>query len=82
MYVCIAFLDYASLCTATSVPVIPVPYITLDVTEGVDALTVPSEDDAVSAVVLVPMGFPFGNFIHTAVYVSPSAFGGDITLNT
>ena len=56
-------------------PVIPLPYVTLGMTEGVDTLSVPSEDDAVSAAVMVPMGFPFGNSTHTTVYVSPSAFG-------
>ena len=51
------------------------PYITLGVTDGVDTLSAPSDDDAVSAAVRITMGFPFGNFTHTAVYVSPSPFG-------
>jgi len=50
-------------------------YITLGVTDGVDTLSAPSRDDAVSAAVTVPMGFPLGNFTHTAVYVSQSPFG-------
>ena len=66
---------YYFFCAATSVSVTPMPYITLGVTDGVDTLSVPSDDDAVSAAVRVPMGFPLGNVTHTAAYVSSSPFG-------
>ena len=51
------------------------PYITLGETDGVDTLSVPRYDDTVSSAVRVPMGFPFGNFTHAAVYVSSPALG-------
>ena len=50
------------------------PYITLGMTDGVDTLSVPRLDDAVSNAIKVPMGIPFGNFTHRATYVSPSLF--------
>ena len=49
---------------------IGLPYIALGTTDGVEREYVGHFDDGVSHAIHIPNGFPFGNFIHSSVYVS------------
>lgn len=48
----------------------PLPYVSLGSTDGVDREYVGHFDDGVSHAIHIPDGFPFGNLIHSSVYVS------------
>ena len=45
------------------------PYVSLGTTDGVDIEYVGHFDDGVSHAIYIPDGLPFGNFIHSYVYV-------------
>ena len=45
-------------------------YLSLDTTPGVEREYVGHFDDGVSHAIHISDGFPFGNFIHSSVYVS------------
>ena len=44
--------------------------MSLGTTDGVEREYVGHFDDGVSHAIHIPNGFPFGNFIHSSVYVS------------
>ena len=46
------------------------PYISLGTTDGIEREYVGHFDDGVSHAIHIPDGFPFGDFIHSSVYVS------------
>jgi hypothetical protein len=48
------------------------PYISLGTTDGVEREYVGHFDDGVSHAIHIPDGLPFGNFVHSSVYVSLS----------
>ena len=59
------------LVSAQTVPPQQLPaYLSLGITPGVEREYVGHFDDGVSHAIHIPDGFPFGNFIHSSVYVN------------
>ena len=48
----------------------PLPLLTLGATEGVTVRYFPSVVNAISERIYIPGGFPFGQNVHSSVYVS------------
>ena len=68
---CISSLSFNPT-TAQTVPtpnLSELPYVSLGTTDGVDKEYVGHFDDGVSHAIYIPDGLPFGNFIHSYVYV-------------
>lgn len=61
--------NYFISAQSTPPPSLEFPYLSLGSTAGIDREYVGHFDDGVSHAIHIPDGFPFGDFIHSSVYV-------------